>query len=78
MKSKEIISALETRYAVKTFDPSRKVSDEDMKTILESGRLSPSSFGIEPWKFIVATNPELRKKMRVAGYDQTKSPMPRT
>jgi nitroreductase len=68
----EIISALEKRYAVKTFDPSKKVSDKDLRAILESGRLSPSSFGIEPWKFVVVTNSELRKKMRAAGYGQMK------
>jgi len=68
----EIISALEKRYATKIFDTSKKVSDEDMKTILEAGRLSPSSFGFEPWKFIVITNPDIRTKMRAAGYDQTK------
>jgi nitroreductase len=68
----EIISALKKRYAVKTFDPSKKVSDSDLATILECGRLSPSSFGFEPWKFIDVANPGVRAKIRVAGYDQTK------
>lgn len=70
--NQEIITALEKRYAVKTFDGSKKVSDADLKTILESGRLSPSSFGFEPWKFIVVANTELRQKMSIAGYNQTK------
>jgi nitroreductase len=68
----EIISALEVRYAVKVFDPAKKVSDDDIATILESGRLSPSSFGFEPWKFFVVTNPDVRAKLRAVGYDQTK------
>lgn len=72
MTKQEIISALEKRYAVKTFDGSKKVNDEDLKTILESGRLAPSSFGLEAWKFIVVTNPEIREKMSAAGYGQTK------
>jgi nitroreductase len=72
INDKEIISALEKRYAVKVFDPSKKVSDDDFSTILESGRLSPSSIGFEPWKFIVVVNPEVRAKLRAAGYDQTK------
>jgi nitroreductase len=67
----EIISALEKRYAVKTFAPSKKVSDKDLSTILEAGRLSPSSVGFEPWKFIVVANPDVRAKLRAAGYDQT-------
>jgi nitroreductase len=68
----EIILALQKRCAVKVFDPSKKVDDKDLKIILESGRLSPSSFGFEPWKFIVVTNPDVRAKLRTAGYDQTK------
>lgn len=67
-----IINALTWRRAVRTFDPTKKVSDEDLKTILESANLSPSSYGIEPWKFIVVNNPEVRMKLRTAGYDQPK------
>ena len=69
---KEIIDALQKRYAVKTFDPNKKIREEDLKTILESGRLSPSSLGLEPWKFIVVDNQELRNKIRDASYNQTK------
>jgi nitroreductase len=72
MKNEEIINALNWRYATKVFDPTKKVSDEDIHTILESARLAPSSVGLEPWKFLVVENVELRQKMRAAGYDQTK------
>ncbi len=41
-------------------------------TILESGRLAPSSFGIEPWKFFVIENPDIRAKIRAVGFDQPK------
>ncbi len=71
MKS-NITEALNWRYATKEFDTRKKVSDDDLKTILESARLAPSSFGIEPWKFLVITNPELRQKLRKASYDQSK------
>ncbi len=72
MKNEEIITALKWRYATKVFDPLKKVSDEDIHTILESARLAPSSTGIEPWKFLVVLNADLRKKMREAGYGQPK------
>ncbi|MEO5645925.1 MAG: NAD(P)H-dependent oxidoreductase [Candidatus Paceibacterota bacterium] len=72
MKSEEITKALQWRYAVKTFDTEKKVSDADLTTILESARLAPSTIGLEPWKFIVVNNPEIRAKIRAAGYDQTK------
>ncbi len=67
-----IQKALEWRYAVKTFDADKKISKEQFSTILESGRLAPSSVGIEPWKFIIVENPEIRAKIREASYGQTK------
>jgi nitroreductase len=70
--NKKIIDALMWRRATRAFDPTKKVSDEDLKTILESAILTPSSYGIEPWKFIVVTNPDTRSALRAAGYDQPK------
>ncbi|MES2224851.1 MAG: NAD(P)H-dependent oxidoreductase [Patescibacteria group bacterium] len=72
MKHTEIIEALKWRYAVKAFDTTKKVSEEDVAAIVESGRLAPSAFGLEPWKFILVKNPEIRQKLRAAGYDQPK------
>ncbi|TSC55007.1 MAG: nitroreductase [Parcubacteria group bacterium LiPW_30] len=68
----EIKKALSWRYAVKTFDSSKKLSESEVNTILESARMAPSSFGVEPWKFIVVSNPEIRAKIRAVSYDQTK------
>ena len=68
----EILKALTNRYATKIFDTTKKVSEENLHTILESGRLTPSSFGIEAWKFLVVENSDLRTKCRAAGYDQSK------
>ncbi|MDO4443409.1 MAG: NAD(P)H-dependent oxidoreductase [Slackia sp.] len=42
-----------TRFTCKRYDPDRTVTDEDMHTICEAARMSPSSFGFEPWKFLV-------------------------
>lgn len=73
MKNKQkIIEALNWRYATKIFDSSKKVSEEDIYTILESARLSPSSDGIEMWKFIVVKNKDIRIKLREVGFDQPK------
>ncbi len=60
------------RYAVQTFDATKRVSDEDLRTILEAGRLSPSAFGVEPWRFVVVENAEIRAKLREASYGQSK------
>lgn len=63
-KKREILEAFQFRHATKEFDPSRKVSKEDFDFILETGRLSPSSIGLEPWQFLIVQNPELREKIR--------------
>ena len=68
----KIIDALTWRYAVKVFDSTKQVHTEDLHTLLEVGRLAPSTAGIEPWKFIVIENKELRRKIRVAAWDQPK------
>ena len=66
----EFMKAMDFRHACKVFDESKKISDEDIKYILEIGRKSPSSFGMEAWKFLVITNEELKAKLRPACWDQ--------
>ena len=65
---KNIIDVHKNRFACKEFDQVRKVSKEDMLTILEVGRLSPSSFGFEPWKFLVIENEYLREKIATVAW----------
>ncbi len=65
-----IIDALKWRYATKKFDIVKKISAEQLATLKEALRLAPSSFGIQPWHFVVVENTELRAKLRAAGYDQ--------
>ncbi|GAE27837.1 oxygen-insensitive NAD(P)H nitroreductase [Halalkalibacter wakoensis JCM 9140] len=64
IKRQEILDAFVFRHATKEFDPERKISDDDFQVILESARLSPSSVGYEPWKFLVIQNQQLREKLR--------------
>jgi nitroreductase len=54
------------RHACKKFDAARAVPDEDFSVILEAGRLSPSSFGFEPWRFLVVQDRALRERLRPA------------
>lgn len=67
-----ILKALNWRYAVQKFDQSKQVSESDLQTILESGRLAPSSNGFEPWKFIVVEDKATRQKISEAGFNQPK------
>ncbi|WP_223607450.1 NAD(P)H-dependent oxidoreductase [Chryseobacterium sp. OSA05B] len=61
-----LIQDLQWRHAVKAYDPSKKVSQEDLNTILEAARLAPTSSGLQPFRIIVVENQELKEKM-VAG-----------
>lgn len=63
MDKQEILNALTFRHACKVFDPERRISEEDFTYILEAGRLSPSSFGLEGWRCVVLQNPELRNRL---------------
>ena len=60
----KFIEAMQFRHACKEFDGTKKISQEDFNTILEMGRLSPSSFGYEPWKFVIIQNENLREKLK--------------
>ena len=68
----EIIDAFKRREATKEFVTDRKISDEDFNFILETGRLSPSSFGWEPWKFLVVQNKDIREKLRAVSWGAQK------
>ncbi|MCT2537688.1 NAD(P)H-dependent oxidoreductase [Aquibacillus koreensis] len=61
---KEIIEAFYYRHSTKEFDPDKKIADDDFRFILETARLSPSSFGFEPWRFVVVQNSDLRNKIK--------------
>ncbi|KNF06957.1 nitroreductase [Gottschalkia purinilytica] len=62
-KKKEILDAFNFRHACKEFDETKKISKDDMNFILETARLSPSSFGFEPWRLINIKNDDLKTKL---------------
>ena len=67
----DLLGALHWRYATKSFDPSKKLPAEMLDALLESLVLSPSSFGLQPWKFLVVEDPSLRAKLRAESWNQT-------
>ncbi|HIP20608.1 MAG TPA: NAD(P)H-dependent oxidoreductase, partial [Sulfurimonas sp.] len=69
-QEKTFAEAMAFRHACKVFDESKKITKQEMLRILEAGRTSPSSFGMEAWKFLVITNEELKAKLRPACWDQ--------
>ncbi len=64
ISKKDIINAFQFRHACKEFDSKKSLSDEDINFILQTANLSPSSFGFEPWHFVVVQNKELRELLK--------------
>ena len=64
LDTETLLSALDWRYATKVFDPAKKIPEETWKALEEALVLTPSSFGLQPWKFLVIQDPELRAKLR--------------
>src|SRR5260221_7717222 len=66
----QLLGQLHWRYATKQFDPNRKISAHDWAALEEALLLTPSSGGLQPWKFIVVTDPAVRAKLLPASYGQ--------
>jgi nitroreductase len=67
----KIIEDLNWRYATKKYDTTKKISTEDFNTIKESLRLSPSSYGLQPLKYIIIENKELREELKSHSFNQS-------
>jgi len=70
ISSQQLLDRLNWRYATKQFDPKRTISAQDWATIEDALQLTPSSGGLQPWKFIVVTDPAVRAKLSPASYGQ--------
>lgn len=66
----DLLAALRFRYATKAFDAARKIPAETWDAIEKSLVLTPSSFGLQPWKFLVIDTPEIREKLKGASWNQ--------
>jgi nitroreductase len=66
----QLIGQLNWRYATKQFDTQRKISAADWETLETALNLSPSSAGLQPWKFLVIDDPAMRAKLQSASYSQ--------
>jgi nitroreductase len=66
----DLIESLKWRYAVKKFDPTKKIPANEWQTLLHALRLSPSSYGLQPWKFISVEDKALREKLKPHAYNQ--------
>lgn len=70
MNTHKLLESLNWRYAVKKFDATKKISAEIWATLEDALVLTPSSFGLQPWKFVVITDPTIKEKLKSASWNQ--------
>lgn len=70
MNPSELLDTLKWRYATKAFNPDKKIPTEIWDAIEESLILTPSSFGLQPWKFVIVTDPEVKARLLPNSWNQ--------
>lgn len=66
----DTFDAIKERRSVKHYDPNHKLTDEEVNQLLSLAVLSPTSFNIQNWRFVVVKDSEVRKQIRAAAWDQ--------
>jgi nitroreductase len=67
----QLLQALQSRYATKRFDPARKIPTDTWRALEQSLVLAPSSFGLQPWKFLVIDDRALRAELQKQSWNQS-------
>lgn len=70
MQAHELIERLNWRYATKAFDPNQAIPQDRWEKVEESLVLTPSSFGLQPWKFLVVTSADLKQELLEHSWNQ--------
>ncbi len=65
-----LLSSLQWRYATKIFDATKTIPEETWQALEEALVLTPSSYGLQPWRFIIVTDQELKQKLRAHSWNQ--------
>jgi nitroreductase len=71
LSPEHMLAAITWRYATKKFDPARLIPTDAWSALEASMVLTPSSFGLQPWKFLVVKNPEIRKQLAAESWNQS-------
>ncbi|HOW66910.1 MAG TPA: nitroreductase family protein [Candidatus Paceibacterota bacterium] len=66
----DALQAIEARRAVKHYDPNHRMPEGEIRRLLSLAMLSPTAFNIQHWRFVLARDPELRRQIRAAAWDQ--------
>lgn len=65
-----VAEAVKARRSVKVFDPSHRMSDAELRHLMEHAILAPTAFNLQHWRFLRVADPELRRRIRAAAWDQ--------
>ncbi len=65
----DTIEAIESRRAVKHYDPDHRLSPEEERRLIELAMLSPTAFNIQNWRFVLVKDPAVRRQIRAAAWD---------
>lgn len=68
----EFNQLLQERHSVNQFDPNATMSREELESIIEAATLSPSSYNLQHWRFLIVDDKEKKLKLKSAAYDQQK------
>jgi nitroreductase len=66
----KVAEAIERRRAIKAYDPSHRMSEAEVERLMSLAMLSPTAWNIQQWRFVLVRNPELRRQLRAAAWDQ--------
>jgi nitroreductase len=64
------LEAIQSRRAIKHYDADHRMSDAEIRRLLETAMLAPTAFNIQHWRFVTVLDPEVRKQIRAAAWDQ--------
>lgn len=65
-----VSEAIIERRSVKAYDPQHKMTEDEIAKLMSLAMLSPTAFNIQNWRFVVVTDPALRKEIRAVSWDQ--------
>lgn len=64
------LEAIQSRRAIKHYDADHRMSDEEVRQLLETAMLAPTAFNVQHWRFVTVVDPEVRKQIRAVAWDQ--------
>ncbi|HEY1084715.1 MAG TPA: nitroreductase family protein [Prosthecobacter sp.] len=65
-----VFEAIQTRRAIKHYDPAHRLTEEEVRQLLEAGMQAPTAFNIQHWRFVVVDDPAIRQEIRKVAWDQ--------